>query len=78
MTIQEIRAIAKSLGIKSVGVTKPGLIRAIQRSEGNFDCFGTAVGGNCDQPVCAWRVDCLPQPAVKTVAGKPAKSKTRK
>jgi hypothetical protein len=47
------------------------LIRAIQRKEGNFDCFATAHEGVCDQGGCLWRTDCfaaagssrLPEPA---------------
>jgi len=38
---------------------KENIIRAIQRAEGNFECFGTAVSGNCDQMNCLWREDCL-------------------
>ncbi|MFC1896204.1 hypothetical protein ACFL0Q_06030 [Thermodesulfobacteriota bacterium] len=34
------------------------LVRSVQRTEGNFDCFGTA-GGHCDQLDCAWRAFCL-------------------
>ena len=35
------------------------VIRAIQRAEGNFDCYGTAVEGECDQEECLWREDCF-------------------
>ena len=34
------------------------LIRSIQRSEGNPDCFGKAEG-DCDKTDCAWREYCL-------------------
>jgi hypothetical protein len=37
------------------------LIRSIQRSEGNPDCFGGAQG-YCDQLECAWRRYCLQKP----------------
>jgi hypothetical protein len=37
------------------------MIRSIQRSEGNLDCFGRAQG-YCDQLECAWRAYCLPRP----------------
>ncbi len=60
MNIQAIRSIAKARGIKSAKLSKADLIRTIQREEGNFPCFGTAVGGSCDQMNCAWREDCLP------------------
>jgi hypothetical protein len=35
-----------------------GMIRSIQRLEGNFDCFGRACG-YCDQLDCCWRPYCL-------------------
>jgi hypothetical protein len=60
MKIQEIRTIAKSLGINSFGRTKADLIREIQRKEGNFDCFGTA-SDYCDQSKCLFRASCLPE-----------------
>ncbi len=54
----EIRERAKSLGLQPGRMRKADLIRAIQRAEGHFDCFGTA-SGFCDQQDCAWRKDCL-------------------
>jgi len=59
MNIQKIRAIAKERGIKAGSLKKTDLIRAIQRAEGNFDCFGTAESGACNQIDCLWREDCL-------------------
>lgn len=60
MTINEILKIAKKKGVKVTGLKKKAnIIHAIQRTEGNFDCFGTATGGICDQYNCMWRVDCL-------------------
>ena len=59
MRLIEIERKAKSLGIKDTWrYSKKELIRAIQRKEGNFDCFGTAVN-YCDQFNCLWRDDCL-------------------
>lgn len=66
MNIKEIVSIAKSRGIQP-GKIKPGklnktsLIRTIQLEEGNFDCYGTAYNGECDQLQCGWRADCLGQ-----------------
>lgn len=34
-------------------------VRARQRAEGNFDCFGTAASGYCDQADCAYHAECL-------------------
>lgn len=59
MHIQTIRSIAKEKGIKAGRMTKADMIRAIQRTEGNFDCFGTPTNGECDQLQCVWRDDCL-------------------
>ncbi|MFP4314909.1 MAG: hypothetical protein ACOC24_03210 [Desulfovibrionales bacterium] len=62
MKMQEIRILAREQGIKfKVGTTKAEAIRALQRSEGNFDCFGTAQAGECDQEQCLFREDCLPE-----------------
>jgi hypothetical protein len=59
MTIKKIKDIAKSNGIKVGNMKKENIIRSIQRTEGNFDCFGTAISGVCDQINCMWREDCL-------------------
>ncbi len=58
MKIQEIRARAKTLGIKAFGKNKESLVRAIQRSEGNRDCFNRGESQTCGQLACAWRTDC--------------------
>lgn len=60
MRIQQVRAIAKAKGVNSARMGKADLIRAIQRAEGNFDCFASAVDGYCDRGDCMWRGDCLP------------------
>jgi hypothetical protein len=59
MNMQEIRAIAKSQKIDSVGLAKIDIIRTLQRKEGNFDCYATAYDGVCDQLDCMWREDCF-------------------
>lgn len=59
MNMQEIRGLAKDLGIKSSKMKKAELIQAIQLSEGNFSCFATATTGECDQMECIWRDDCF-------------------
>lgn len=59
MNVTEIREIAKQHGVKPGKLNKATLIRKIQSAEGNFDCFGTAVNGNCDQSDCLWRKDCF-------------------
>ena len=60
MRWNDIRKQARSLGIKTRNLTKAEVIRALQRAEGNFDCFGRSEG-YCDRGDCAWRDDCLKQ-----------------
>jgi hypothetical protein len=59
MNLKEIKDMAKSQGIKAGNMKKENIIRSIQRAEGNFDCFGSAIAGECDQMNCIWRGDCL-------------------
>jgi len=59
MKMAEIQKIARQMGIKSIGkMNKTLLIREIQRTEGNFDCYGTDPH-SCGQPECLWLKDCL-------------------
>lgn len=59
MRLSEIEKKARKLGLKDTWkLPKKDLIKTIQLTEGNFACFGTAVG-YCDQMTCAWRDDCL-------------------
>ncbi|MFA7242991.1 MAG: SAP domain-containing protein [Sulfuricellaceae bacterium] len=59
MKLQDVRTIARQLGINPNRQSKTDLIRTIQQREGNFDCYGKAAGGECDQPACLWRDDCF-------------------
>ncbi len=59
MNMQDIRGRAKDYGLKTSRVSKDDLIRSIQLSEGNFNCFASAVDGVCDQLNCIWRDDCF-------------------
>ena len=67
MKMQEIREIAKSIGVKPGRLNKLKLIQTIQLKEGNFDCYASALEGECNQPSCVWREDCLP--AAKKLRG---------
>jgi DNA-binding IscR family transcriptional regulator len=49
---------ANGLGVKVTKFKKADIIRAIQKAEENFDCFGTATD-YCDQMSCLFRSDCL-------------------
>ena len=59
MQLQEVRSIAKNIGLKPGKLSKQNLIQEIQRAEGNFACFATAITGECDQMSCCWREDCF-------------------
>lgn len=59
MTLKQIKDIARQKNVKVGNMKKETLIRAIQKAEGNFDCFGRATAGICDQVNCLWREDCL-------------------
>ena len=63
MTMNEIRKIAIAQGIQPKRMTKAALVKTIQLNEGNFDCYGTASAGICDQTDCIWNADCLKQSA---------------
>ena len=60
MRLVEIEKKAHKLGINNTWrYSKKDLIKTIQRTEGNFDCFGKAKNKSCNQMACCWRVDCL-------------------
>ena len=61
MTLKQVKDTAKIKGIKVGNMKKANIIRTIQKTEGNFDCFGTASAGVCDQINCLWKEDCLKQ-----------------
>jgi hypothetical protein len=53
---------AKSTSTKSraLGMAKRiEAVRMVQREEGNFDCFGRAEAGYCDQGGCFFLFECL-------------------
>jgi hypothetical protein len=59
MDSRVIEKVLSEMSVASRGMTLLEFTRAIQRAEGNFDCFGTAVDGYCDQDRCKWREDCF-------------------
>ena len=67
MKLNEVQKMAKQHGIESFGKTKASLIHEIQLEEGNFACFGTALG-YCDQMSCCFRSICLNKNKVKASA----------
>jgi predicted RNA-binding protein with RPS1 domain len=58
--LQEVRIIARKMGIDTRNVTLTELIRAIQRTEGNRDCYLSAQVLECEQTNCLWRETCAP------------------
>jgi hypothetical protein len=58
MKMEEVKEIAKGLGIKPGKMKKSDLIQEIQRAEGNEDCYNTGRADSCGQDSCAWREDC--------------------
>lgn len=60
MKMQEIKAMAISMGIMMMkGMDKTEMIRAIQRAEGNPECFATMDPAMCSQMNCLWQKDCM-------------------
>jgi len=59
MKLQKVKNIAKKMGIKAGSMKKEEFIRAIQKAEGNVECFGTGKAEECGQMRCLWRDDCL-------------------
>jgi hypothetical protein len=59
MDIEAVRSFAASQSIESGSRSKAELIKTIQLTEGNFDCFSSACRGECDQQGCYWREDCF-------------------
>lgn len=58
MKMRDIKKIAKKNGIVAENTKKTELIRTIQRTEGNTDCFSTSHVNDCNQMTCLWREDC--------------------
>jgi len=59
MKYNDIRNMAKGMGINSYGTKKKELIQAIQRGENNINCYGTVRVNDCNENNCLWREDCL-------------------
>ena len=59
MKFNEIRKMAKGMGINTFQMKKIDIIRSIQRQEHNIDCFGTERVAYCGEERCLWREDCM-------------------
>jgi hypothetical protein len=58
MKMQDLKEIAKKNGIKAGKMRKTDLVLAIQKAEGNCECFATSYVNDCNQMNCLWREDC--------------------
>jgi len=62
MRIKDVRERGQAMGMVGLERMRMGdLIRAIQKAEGNSDCYGAAWRFDCLQTDCCWRQDCLKQ-----------------
>ncbi|MDL1973656.1 MAG: SAP domain-containing protein [Desulfobacteria bacterium] len=59
MNFNAIRKMAKAMNINTYRMKKRDIIRAIQRTEQNIECYGTQRAHNCPENACLWRDDCL-------------------
>ncbi len=59
MRFQEIRKMAKDVGISTHRMKKTDIIRAIQGAENNIECYGTERVDSCHEQECLWRSNCL-------------------
>ena len=58
--LREARTIARKMGIDTRNMALKELIRAIQRAEGNKDCYMSAQVLTCKEKSCLWREICAP------------------
>ena len=59
MDRQVLDKVLGEMNTDPLGMSILDFTRLIQRTEGNFDCFGKAASGVCDQESCLWRKDCF-------------------
>ncbi|MFH2012593.1 MAG: Rho termination factor N-terminal domain-containing protein [Pseudomonadota bacterium] len=59
MNFNEVRRMAKDLGINTAKMKKTDVIRAIQRAENNIDCYATGRVNDCYELLCLWKSECL-------------------
>jgi hypothetical protein len=58
MKLEEIKSIAQMHSIKVSKLKKSELVQAIQRAEGNDQCFEFGSSSTCGQAGCRWREIC--------------------
>lgn len=58
LNIMVLRKKAREMGLELPKTAKKGdIVRAIQKAEGNAECFDSA-GPFCPETACCWRGDC--------------------
>jgi len=65
MERQVLDKVLGEMNTDTLGMSILDFTRLIQRTEGNFDCFGTAADGVCDQGSCLWRETCFTESAAR-------------
>jgi hypothetical protein len=58
MKLEDVKKIAKDRDVQIKNMKKAELIRAIQRNEGNTECYNSNASDTCGQFSCIWRDDC--------------------
>jgi len=58
MKLEVIKSIAQLYSIKVNKMKKAELVKAIQRAEGNEQCFEAGKSATCGQIGCSWREIC--------------------
>jgi len=59
MKMDDIKKIAKNMGLNVAKLKKQNLIQLIQETEGNIACYATSAVSSCGQEQCLWREDCV-------------------
>jgi hypothetical protein len=59
MTFNQVRKVAKEMGVNTNRLKKTDVIRAIQKAEHNIDCYGSERVDECMEESCLWRTDCI-------------------
>lgn len=59
-SLNQVKEMAKDLGLKFNNIKKADLIRNVQQAEGNFPCFQCdGAKENCHEENCLWRAECI-------------------
>jgi len=55
MNFGEIKKMARDMGLKTYGMKKTDMVRAIQRAENNIECYGTERVETCHEDASLFR-----------------------